>query len=76
MFTCTTLHHFLLEWQKNTGVPPQASKVTFNAGKLDQSNYSNYMNDCGTNTPCCATMGCKDQFAPGIDDLYTFFINA
>jgi len=26
MFTCTAFRHALLEWQKNTGVHPKASK--------------------------------------------------
>jgi len=59
MFTCTALRHSLQEWHKNKGVWPQASKVMLKAGKLDDSNYCNNMNDGGNNTPCCGTMGCK-----------------
>jgi hypothetical protein len=31
MFTCTALRHALLEWQKNKGVHPKASKSNLKA---------------------------------------------
>jgi hypothetical protein len=47
MFTCTALHHALLEWQKNKGVHPKASKSKLKADRPDRSNYFNYKNDSG-----------------------------
>jgi hypothetical protein len=42
MFTCTTLRHAPLEWQKNKGVHPKASKSKLKADRPDPSNYFNY----------------------------------
>jgi len=39
MFTCTALGHALLEWQKNKGVHPKASKSTLKVDRPDHSNY-------------------------------------
>jgi hypothetical protein len=47
MFTCTALRHALLEWQKNKGVHPKASKSKLNTDRPDCSNYFNYKNDAG-----------------------------
>jgi len=41
MFTCTALRHALLEWQKNKGVHPKASKSKLKADRPDRSNYFN-----------------------------------
>jgi len=38
MFTCTALCHALLEWQKNKGVHPKASKSKLKADRPDPSN--------------------------------------
>jgi hypothetical protein len=59
MFTCTVLHHALLEWQKNKGVHPKASKSKLKADRPDRSNYFNCKNDGGKITSCCAVMGRK-----------------
>ena len=42
MFTCTTLHHALVEWQKNKCVHPKASKSKLKADRPDHLNYFNY----------------------------------
>jgi len=75
MFTCTALRHALLEWQKNKGVHPKASKSKLKADRPDPSNYFNYMNDGGKNASCCAAMGRKLLTSPGIADTYTFLMN-
>jgi hypothetical protein len=72
MFTCTALRHALLEWQKNKGVHPKASKSKLKADIPDPLNYFNYKNDGGKNASCCATMGHKLLTSPGIADSYTF----
>jgi hypothetical protein len=41
MVTVTTLRHALLEWQKNQGVHPKASKSQLKADRPDRSNYFN-----------------------------------
>jgi hypothetical protein len=41
MVTFTTLRHALLEWQKNQGVHPKASKSQLKADRPDRSNYFN-----------------------------------
>ena len=53
MFTCTVLRHDLLEWQKNKGVHPKASKLKLRAGRPDRSNYFNHKNDSGKHVSCC-----------------------
>jgi len=75
MFPCTALRHALLEWQKNKGVDPKASKSKLKADGPDRSNYFNYKNDGGKNTSCCAAPGCKLLSSPGIADTYAFLIN-
>jgi len=75
MFTCTVLRHALLEWQKNKGVHPKASKSKLRAERPDCSNYFNYKNDSGKNASCCAATGCKLLTSPGIADRYTFLMN-
>jgi hypothetical protein len=47
MFTCTALRHALLEWQKNKGVHPKASKSKLKADRPVRSNYFNHKNDGG-----------------------------
>jgi len=73
MFTCTTLRHALVEWQKNKGVHPKASRSKLKADRPDCSNYFNYMNDGGKNASCCP--GRKLLTSPGVADTYTFLIN-
>jgi hypothetical protein len=75
MVTCTTLDHALLQWQKNQGVHPTASKSKLKADRPDPSKYFNYKNDGGKNTSCCATMGGKLLTSPGVADTYTFLMN-
>jgi len=75
MFTCTALRHALMEWQKNRGVHPKASKWKLKADRPDPSNYFNYKNDSGKNASCCAAMGRKLLTSPGVADMYTFLMN-
>ena len=75
MFTCTALRHALLEWQKNKGFHPKASKSMLKADRPDHLNYFNYMNDGGKNQSCCAATGRKLWTSPGVTDTYTFLMN-
>jgi hypothetical protein len=75
MFTCTALYHALLEWQKNKGVHPKASKSKLKADRPDRSNYFNHKNDGGKIASCCAVTGRKLLTLPGIADTYTFLMN-
>ena len=53
MFTCTALRHALLEWQKNKGVHPKASKSKLKADRRDHSHYFNHKNDGAKIASCC-----------------------
>jgi len=75
MFTCTALRHALLEWQKNKGVHPKASKSKLKADRPDRLNYFNCKNDGGKIASCCAVMGRKMLTMPGVADKYTFLMN-
>jgi len=75
MFTCTALRHALLEWQKNTGVTPKASKSKLQANRADCSNYFNYKNDNGKDTSSGAAMGRKLLTRPGVAETYPFLMN-
>jgi len=75
MFTCTALRHALLEWQKNKGVHPKASKSRLKADRPDRSNYFNHKNDGGKIASCCAVTGRKLLISPGVADMYSFFMN-
>jgi hypothetical protein len=75
MFTCTRLGHALLEWQKNKGVHPKASKSKLKADRPDRSNYFNCKIDGGKIVSCCAVTGRKLLTSPGVADTYTFFMN-
>jgi len=75
MFTCTALRHALLEWQKNKGVHPNASKSKLKADRPDRSNYFNYMDDAGKNASFCAATGRKLLTSPGLADTYAFLMN-
>jgi len=75
MFTCTALHHALLEWQNNKGVHPKASKSKLKADRPDRSNYFNYKNDGGKNASCCAATGRKLLTSPGVADTDAFSMN-
>jgi len=75
MFTCTALHHALLECQKNKGVPPNDSKLKPNADRPDRSDYFNYKNDSGRIAFCCAATGRKLFTSPGVADTHTFLMN-
>jgi len=70
MFTCTALCHALLEWHKNKGVHPKASKSKLKVDRPDRSNYFNYNNDGGQNASCCGATGRKLLISPGIADTY------
>jgi len=75
MITCTALRHALVEWQKNTGVHPKASRSTLKADTPDRSNNFNYMIDGGKIASCCAAAGRKVLTSLGIADMYTFLMN-
>jgi len=75
MFTCTTLHHDLLQWQQNKGVRPKASKSKLNADRPDRSNYFNFKDDGGENSSCCAATGRKLLTSPGVVDTDAFLTN-
>jgi len=75
MFTCTALRHALLEWQKNKGVHPKASKSKLKANRPDRSNYFNHKNDGGKIASCCAVTGRKLLTSPGVADTYTVLMN-
>jgi len=74
MFTCTALRHAVLEWEKNKGVHPKASKSKLKEDRPDCSNYFNYKNDGGKNASCCAAMGRKVLTLPGVADTYAFLM--
>ena len=74
MFTCTVLHHGLMEWQKNKGVHPKPSKSALKADRPDRSNYFHYKNDGGKNTSWCAATCRKLLTSFGIADTYTFLM--
>jgi hypothetical protein len=75
MFTCTALRHALLEWQKNKGVHPKASKSKLKVDRPDLSNYFNCKNDVGKIASCCAVTGRKLLTPPRVADTYTFLMN-
>jgi hypothetical protein len=75
MFTCTALPHALLEWQKNKGVHPKASKSKLKVDRPDRSNYFNCKNDGGKIVSCGAVTGRKLLTSPGVADTYTFLMN-
>jgi hypothetical protein len=75
MFTCTTLCHALLEWQKNKGIHPKAAKSKLKADRPDRSNYFNCKNDGGKNVSCCSVTGRKLLTSPGVADTYTVLMN-
>jgi len=76
IFTRTALRHALLEWQKNKGVHPKASKSKLQADTPDCWNYFNYKNDGRENTSCCAATAHKLLTSPGVADTYAFLMNA
>jgi len=75
MFSCTALRHALLEWQKNKGVHPKASKPKLKADRPDLSNYFNCKNDGGKIASCCAVTGRKLLTLPRVAETYTFLMN-
>ena len=75
MFTCTTLRHAHLEWQKNKGVHQRASKLKLKADRPERSNYFNYNTDGGKNAFCCAATGHKLLTLPGVAVTDTFLMN-
>jgi hypothetical protein len=74
MLTCTALRHALLQWQKNKGVYPKASKSKLEADRPDCSNYFNCKNDGGKIVCCCAVTGSKLLTSPSVADTYTFLM--
>jgi hypothetical protein len=75
MFTCTVLRHALLQWQKNKGVHPKASKSKLKADRPNRSNYFNHTNDGGKNSSCSTATGRNLLTSPGVADMYTFSMN-
>jgi hypothetical protein len=74
IFTCTSLRHALLEWQKNKGVNPKAAESKLRADRPDRSNYFNHKSGGGKNASCCASTRPKLLTSPGIADTYTFLM--
>jgi len=75
MFTCTTLRHALLNWQKNKGIHQKASKSKLKEDRPDRSNYFIHKNDGGKYSSCCTATGRKLLTSPGVADTYTFLMN-
>jgi hypothetical protein len=75
MFTCTAMHHALLEWQKNKGVHPKTSKSKWKADRPDRSNYFNCKHDGNNNASCWAATSPKLLTSPSVADTYTFLMN-
>jgi hypothetical protein len=75
MFTRTALLHAFLQWQKNKGVHPKASKSKLKVDRADCSNYFNCKNDGGKIVSYCTVMGRKLLTSPRIADKYTFLMN-
>jgi hypothetical protein len=75
MFTCPTLCHALLQWQKNKGLHLKASKSKLKADRPYRSNYFNCKNGSGKIVSCCAVTGRKLLTSPGVADTYTFLMN-
>jgi hypothetical protein len=75
MFTFTALRQALLEWQKNKGVHPKASKSNLSADSPDLMNYFNFEHDGGKIASCCAVTGRKLLTPPGVSGKYTFLMN-
>jgi len=75
MFSCTTLRHSRLEWQKNKGVHPKTSKWKLKADRPHHWNYFNYNNYGGKNASCCAATGRKLLTSRGVADIYTSSMN-
>jgi hypothetical protein len=74
MFTCPSLCDALLEWQKNKGIHPKASKSKLKAHRPDRSNYYNCMNDSGKIVSCCPVMRCMLLTSPGVAKTYTLLM--
>jgi hypothetical protein len=75
MFTCTMLHHALLECQKNTGVHPKASKSKLKVDRAYRLNYINHENDGVKNASCCAATARKLLTSPCVADMNTVLMN-
>jgi hypothetical protein len=75
MFTGTMLCHALLEWHKNNGVYPKASKSTLTVDRPDRSNLFNYMKDGGKIASCRAATDRKLLMPHFVEDMFTFLIN-
>jgi hypothetical protein len=69
------LRHALLDWQKNKGVHPKASKSKLKPARPDRYNNFNNKNDSGKIASCCALTGRMLLTSPGVADTYTFLIN-
>ena len=74
MFTCPALLLAQLEWQKNKGIHPKASKSKLKMDRPDRSNYFNHKNDGCKNASCRAAMGRKLLTLPGVADTYAFLM--
>jgi len=75
MITCTSLRHVLLEWHKNKGFHPAASKSKLKVDRHERANYFNCKNDHGKIASCCALTGRKLLTPGGVTDTYTFWLN-
>jgi hypothetical protein len=75
ILTCTMLHHALLEWQKDKGVHPKASKSKLKADRADPSNNFNNKNGGGTDSSCCTVTCYKILTSRGIADTHRLVMN-
>jgi hypothetical protein len=75
MFTCTVLRHALLEWQKNNGVHPKASRSKLKSDRPDRSNFFNHKNDGRKIASCRAEPSRKLLNSPGVAVTYIFLMN-
>jgi hypothetical protein len=64
-----------MEWAKNQGVHPKASKSELKADRPDRSKYFNYTNDRDQTEFCCTALGGKSLTSLGVADMYTFLMN-
>jgi len=68
------LLNVLLEWHKNKGVGPKASKSKLNADSPDGSNDFTYQNDFCKNASTFDAMGPTMFTLPDVVHAYTFFL--
>jgi hypothetical protein len=75
MCTCTALRHAHLEWQKNKGVHPKATKSKLKADTPDRSNNFNCKNHGRKIISCRDVTSHKLLTSPGVTDTYSLLMN-